>query len=215
MKIFFTPSQCSSSRNCPKRPKGESPEVKDTFRGSVGFSRCLRRRAIGPNDSSAKADVTLASCHSSKGIVAVATSFGRHVSQAKSPRIVKTAGGYALLDVVLALAIFSIAVTSLVVLMQKNIDTSASFARDRLIQNGIDSFLTETKRKPVKEMNGEFFDEGLDVNFRAEVESLELANVDGDGLKDLYKLTVTAEFEDEGGPQVEVAELYIYQPERK
>lgn len=123
--------------------------------------------------------------------------------------------GYALLDVVLALAIFSIAVTALVVLMQKNIDTSASFARDRLIQNGIDSFLTETKRKPVKEMNGEYFDEGLDVNFRAEVESLELANVDGAGLKDLYKLTVTAEFEDEGGPQEEVAELYIYQPERK
>ena len=123
--------------------------------------------------------------------------------------------GYALLDVVLALAIFSIAVTSLVVLLQKNIDTSASFARDRLIQNGIDSFLTETKRKPVKEMNGEFFDEALDVNFRAEVESLELSNVDGDGLKDLYKLTVTAEFEDEGGPQEEVAELYIYQPEQR
>lgn len=124
-------------------------------------------------------------------------------------------GGYALLDVALALTIFAFAITSLVVLLQKITDTSSSYARDRLIQSGIDSFMTETKRKPVKEMNSEYFDEALEINFRAEVEELDLANIDGNGLDDVYKLTVTAEFDDEGGPQEEVAEVFIYQPERK
>jgi type II secretory pathway pseudopilin PulG len=123
--------------------------------------------------------------------------------------------GYALLDVALALTIFAFSITSLVVLLQRTVDTSASFARDRLIQSAIDSYMTETKRKPVREMNGEYFDEALGITFRAEVEDLELANADGGGLKDLYKLTVTAEFEDDGGTQEEVAELFIYQPEKR
>lgn len=123
--------------------------------------------------------------------------------------------GYALLDVALALTIFAFSITSLVVLLQQITDTSSSYARDRLIQSALDSYLTETKRKPVREMGGEYYDEALEINFRAEVVPLELANADGNGLKDLYKLVVTAEFEDDGGPQEEVAELYIYQPETR
>lgn len=115
----------------------------------------------------------------------------------------------------LALTIFAFSVTSLVVLLQRTVDTSASFARDRLIQSGIDSFLTETKRKPVREMSSEYTDELLEVTYRAEVLPLELSNADGQSLEDLYQLVVTAEFEDDGGPQQEVAELIIYQPEKR
>jgi len=127
----------------------------------------------------------------------------------------ETEAGYALLDIALALTIFAFSVTALVVLLQRTVDTSSSFARDRLIQSSINSFMKETKRKPVREMNSEYYDENLAVNFVAEVEELDLANIDGDGLEDLYKLTITAEFDDEGGPQQEVAEVYIYQPEKK
>ncbi|MDF1814495.1 MAG: hypothetical protein P1V20_19975 [Verrucomicrobiales bacterium] len=123
--------------------------------------------------------------------------------------------GYALLDVALALTIFAFSITSLVVLLQQITNTSASYARDRLIQSSIESFLTETKRKPVKEMNSEYFDEALSINFRAVVEQLNLSNAEGNSLKDVYKLVVTAEFEDDGGPQEETAELFIYQPEKK
>ncbi len=123
--------------------------------------------------------------------------------------------GFALLDVALALTIFAFSITSLVVLLQKITDTSASYARDRLIQNGIDSYLTETKRKPVNEMNGEFFDESLGVTYQTLVEPLDLGDAEGNPLKDLYKLTVTAAFEEDGGPQEETAELIVYQPEKK
>ncbi len=123
--------------------------------------------------------------------------------------------GYALLDVPLALTIFAVYVTGLVLLLQKTADTSAAYARDRLIQHALDGLVAETKRKPVRDMSGEFTDEALDVTFRTEVTPLDLSNADGDTLKDLYQLTVTAEFEDEGGLQQEVAQVYIYQPERR
>lgn len=123
--------------------------------------------------------------------------------------------GYALLDVALALTIFAFSVTSLVVLLQRTVETSAANARDRLVQAGIESFLVETRRKPVREMNSEFFDENLEVTYRAVVEPLGLSNVDGEALQDLYQLTITAEFEDDGGLQEEEAQVYIYQPEKR
>lgn len=125
----------------------------------------------------------------------------------------KTSRGYALLDVALALTIFALTVTSLAVLLQRIVDTSDSFARDRLIQGKIQSLITEAKFKPVQDMNSEIQDESLDATFRTFVEPLNLSNVDGEGLEDLYQLTVIAQFEDEGGSQEEVAQLFLYLPE--
>ena len=139
----------------------------------------------------------------------------RNLQKQQTENTRPAARGYALLDIILALTIFSFAVTGLVVLLQKCVETSGSLARDRLIQSGLDSFLTETKRKPVREMNSEYFDESLAVQFRAEVEKLDLANVDGNGLDDLYRIIVTAEFTEDGELQQEVAELYIHQPEER
>lgn len=125
----------------------------------------------------------------------------------------RTCRGYALLDVALALTIFALTVTSLAVLLQRIVDTSGSFARDRLIQGKIQSLITEAKFKPVQDMNSEIRDESLDATFRTFVEPLNLSNVDGEGLEDLYQLTVIAQFEDEGGSQEEVTQLYLYLPE--
>ncbi len=123
--------------------------------------------------------------------------------------------GYALLDIALALTIFAFAVTGMIVLMQKISETSGAYARDRLIQQAMDSFIKETKLKPVRDMTSEYYDETLDITLKAEVNTVDLANADGDSLEDLYLLKVTAEFEDAGGTQIEEAELYVYQPERK
>lgn len=125
----------------------------------------------------------------------------------------RTCRGYALLDVALALTVFALTVTSLAVLLQRIVDTSDSFARDRLIQGKIQSLITEAKFKPVQDMNSEVQDESLDAIFRTFVEPLNLSNVDGEGLEDLYQLTVIAQFEDEGGSQEEVAQLFLYLPE--
>lgn len=123
--------------------------------------------------------------------------------------------GYALLDVAIAVTIFAFAVGTLSVCLNQIISTSNDFSRQRVIQNAIESYLTETKRKPVVEMTSEYYDEVLDVTFRSEVEALEVANADGGSLDDLYTLKVYAEYELDGEQQIEVTEMYIYQPEER
>jgi hypothetical protein len=121
-------------------------------------------------------------------------------------------GGYALLDVILAVTVFAFWGAGLVTLLQKISDTSNSYSFDRLVQYQLESLLTEMKHRPVEEMTVERLDEALGVTFRTTVEPLNLANIDGDGLEDLYQLTATATFQDAGGEQVETARIYIHQP---
>lgn len=128
-------------------------------------------------------------------------------SRAGSPR------GYALLDVILAVTVFAFWGVGLITLLQKISDTSNSYSRDRLIQYQLESLLTEMKHLPVDEMATERYDEALDVTFTTVVETLNLANLEGETLEDLYELTATATFNDSGGEQTESARLTIYQPE--
>lgn len=134
---------------------------------------------------------------------------------APSPPSAPRSGGYALLDVILAVTVFAFWGAGLVALLQKVSDTSNSYARDRLIQYQLESLLTEMKHRPVEEMTVERFDEAMDVTFRTTVEPLSLANVDGDALEDLYQLTATATFMDSGGEQVETARIFIHQPQEE
>ncbi len=120
---------------------------------------------------------------------------------------------YALLDVILAVTVFAFWGVGLITLLQKISDTSNSYSRDRLIQYQLESILTEMKHRPIEEMNTERLDEDLQVTFRTSVEPLNLANIDGETLENLYEITATATFNDSGGEQVETARLTIYQPE--
>lgn len=120
---------------------------------------------------------------------------------------------YALLDVILAVTVFAIWGTGMVVFLQKITDTSNSYSRDRLIQYGLESILTEARHRPVEEMNTEYFDPDLEVTYRTVSEPLEMADIDGNALADLYRVTATATFQDDGGEQIETAEIYVYQPQ--
>lgn len=121
--------------------------------------------------------------------------------------------GYALLDVVLAVALFAITVTGLVQVLQRVNETSSAFARDRLIQQRIESLLAEKRRLGIQEMTSEFRDERMDVTYRTYVEDWEVENGDGAELANLYRLTVEAVFIDDGGEQLEKADLILYKPE--
>lgn len=139
----------------------------------------------------------------------------RHFSGSSHLRLsrIRSLGGYALLDVILAVTVFAFWGVGLITLLQKISDTSNSYSRDRLIQYQLESILTEMKHRPVEEMTMERLDEDLNVTYRTTVEPLNLANIDGETLENLYQLTATATFMDSGGEQVETARLTIYQPE--
>ncbi len=121
--------------------------------------------------------------------------------------------GYALLDVILAVALFAITVTGLMRVMQRVNETSSGFARDRYIQQQLEGLLSERRKMTVEEMNYNMTDELSGVAFRTFVESFTVDNGEGNELTDLYKLTAEATFLDDGGEQIERAELIIYQPE--
>jgi hypothetical protein len=122
--------------------------------------------------------------------------------------------GYALLDVVLAVALFAITATGLMQVMQRVSETSSGFARDRLIQTQLEGLLAERRKVGIEAMTTEVFDELTNVTYRTYVEPLEVNNGEGKELRDLYKLTAEATYIDDGGDQVEKAELIIYQPEK-
>ncbi len=123
--------------------------------------------------------------------------------------------GYALLDVVLAVALFALTVTGLVAVLQSINETSAELARDRMIQHQLTSLLAETKVMPVSSMNSERLDEVTDITYRTLVGEMEVDNGEGNALSDLYMLTAEAVFMDSGEPQTETARIIIYQPERR
>lgn len=118
--------------------------------------------------------------------------------------------GYALLDVVLAVAIFAIAVTGLIQVLRGIGETSEGFARDRYVQQQLEALLAEKRRMKLDAMASETLDELSGIRFRTYVEAWQVDNGEGDELADLYKLTAEAVFQDDGGEQTERAELIIH-----
>lgn len=122
--------------------------------------------------------------------------------------------GYALLDVVLAVTLFAITVTGLLRVMRGVGDTSAGFARDRYVQQQLEGLLAEKRRLAIDAMAYESVDALTGITFRTYVEPFQIDNGEGDELADLYKLTAEATFLDDGGEQVEKAELIIHFKEK-
>lgn len=120
---------------------------------------------------------------------------------------------FALLDVVLAVAIFAISVTGLIQILQRMNDTSAAFARDRMLQARLESLLSETKRVDLSAMTSEVYDPDFDLTFRTYTQPFEIDNGEGAQLSDLYLLTAEVEFLDEGGTQMERVSVLVHLPD--
>lgn len=120
------------------------------------------------------------------------------------------AGGYALLDVVLAVALFAITVTGILSVLRGVGETSAGFSRDRYLQQQLEALLSEKRRLPLDAMASDAVDELTGITFRTYTEPFQIDNGEGNELTELYKLIAEATFLDDGGEQVERAELIIH-----
>lgn len=121
--------------------------------------------------------------------------------------------GYALLDVVLAVALFGIAATGLIRVLQRVSETSTGFSRDRYLQAQIEGLLSEKRMLDIEAMASEMVDPLTGITFRTYVETYEVDNGEGRELSELYQLTAEAIYRDDGGEQTERAEIIIYKPE--
>lgn len=122
---------------------------------------------------------------------------------------------YLLLDVVLAVTVFAIAVTGILVAVNRITETSKFYARDMQVQYGMDAMLVEARHRPVEEMAFERDDSDLGVLYRTEVEPLNQVNSEGEALEGLYRLKVSAMFQFGNEDETDTAEVIVYLPADK
>ena len=126
-------------------------------------------------------------------------------------QISRNSGGYILLEVILAMMVFSVAVVGLTKALNSMLNTTNEIQREYAVQMGLDAIIAEAKAKDDdNEMELERYEESLGVTFRTEVERVrDLENKDGRRLNDLHMLTATATFEDESAEPI-VVQMYLY-----
>jgi type II secretory pathway pseudopilin PulG len=118
--------------------------------------------------------------------------------------------GYLLLELILALTIFSLAIVGLVRSLQVGIQTAAILNRENDVRIGLRSFLEEVRRKPLSEMATSVDDARLGVTFNSELDELTVKDRNGSILKDLYKLHAFANYTIGAEERSESVEMWIY-----
>lgn len=124
--------------------------------------------------------------------------------------------GYILLELVIALTIFAIAVLGLTNSLNTALGVQNTLNRESAMRMGLRSFLEEArKKKTTGEMAMTQQDDRLGVTYSSTLEDAGLQNKSGKTLADLYKLTAKATIpnvaEDQ---QPEPVTVYVYQPQK-
>ena len=121
--------------------------------------------------------------------------------------------GIALLDALLAVFVFALAVTGIVTWMGQIGDNSNSLGKERLVQHGLSGILAEAKVRDLADMNFEYNDQLLGVVYRTSVEPVQLTTTEGETREDMYVLRATADYAEGALGLTRAAEIYVYKPE--
>jgi Tfp pilus assembly protein PilV len=130
----------------------------------------------------------------------------------------RTRKGYLLLEVVLAMAIFSLAATGFTLALQKAADASDMAAREMQITRILASSLDEALAVPVLEEGEAVMElEERQVDIQTVYERMEeMENQDGQLLQDMWRITVTAFYVQDGAEMERSAVTWrygrLYQP---
>jgi type II secretory pathway component PulJ len=127
------------------------------------------------------------------------------------------AGGYVLLEVIIALTVFAVAVAGLSSVLHSSLDSANSLRRSAAIRRGLEALLIEAKQKPKREeMALTATDPALGMEYRSQLEEVKWTNRKGEPVSGLYILRVEArDTRAAAGGTLEptdVAEVYVYRP---
>ncbi|CAN5228011.1 hypothetical protein BH23VER1_BH23VER1_06730 [soil metagenome] len=101
----------------------------------------------------------------------------------------RAADAFLLLEVIIALTVFSLVAVGLAVALQSSIDASNRLSRDLAIREGLEGMLVEAQAKPkTNEMAFSRHDEKLDLEFRTELEALQFTNSRGEPVDNRWLL---------------------------
>lgn len=126
----------------------------------------------------------------------------------------RTKRGFLLLEVVLALGVFAIACTGLTMAVNR-MSQAASLAQSELrITRLLDSALTEQVSLPMLEEGvTQVPVEGTDIELDVVIEPIEdLENQNGELLQQMFHITITANWYENGAWQKRSAETWRYNP---
>lgn len=120
--------------------------------------------------------------------------------------------GYILLELIIALSIFAIAVVGLAKALNTTLEVGNIMNRDYAVRVGLQSFVEEVKRKSVTDMVTTTADERLGVTYTSTVEPLNITVPrSGAQLSDCFRLTATAAYTVGSELRDETIELWFYQ----
>jgi type II secretory pathway pseudopilin PulG len=119
---------------------------------------------------------------------------------------------YILLELVIALSIFAIAVLSLANSLSSSVEVANLLNRDAAVRIAMRSFIEELRIRPLADMTTSTTDPHLGIVLTSEMEPLGLRSGRGNTLNDLYNLTVTATYSFGGEQRSDTISLYIHKP---
>lgn len=124
----------------------------------------------------------------------------------------KHQAGYLLLELILAMTLFGLAVLGLARTLQLGLQTSSIIRRDHEVRLALRCFLEEVRRKPFAELVQSYQEPRLNITLQSTVEPLQIRNHQGTVLNDLYKLRVFSTYEAGAELHQETLEVFIYKP---
>lgn len=121
-----------------------------------------------------------------------------------------TSRGYILLELIIALSIFSIAVLGLARSLNTSMEVANILNMDQRVRIGMRSFIEEVRIKPLNEMATNYTDAATGVTYTSTLEPVSITKTDGNTLPDLYNLKVVATYTLGNETREESVDLYVY-----
>ena len=138
------------------------------------------------------------------------------ISHLPSPIFARAASGaYILIELIIALSIFAIAVLGLAQSLSSSVEVSNILNRENAIQIGMRSFIEELRKKPLADMSTSYTDPNLGVTYTSKMEKLGIKTQRGETLADLYDLQVIASYTFGTEERTDNVSLYVYKPEQR
>lgn len=121
--------------------------------------------------------------------------------------------GYILLELIIALTMFSLAVMGLAGALNNSLEVANILNKDYAVRMAMRSFLEEVRRKPMADMVQTLTDATTGATLTSTLEDVEIKSKEGRQYADVHKLTITATYMAAGKPRDESVFVYIYRPE--
>jgi hypothetical protein len=135
------------------------------------------------------------------------------IGMARAARPALRGRGFLLLEVIVALTVFSLVAVGLAVALHGAIGSAAFLEREDTVRRGLRSVMAEAQAMPKREeMVLTRQDEARGITFTTELVPVEFANREGQPVRGLYLLRARANYQEDGQEVEDVAEVTIYKP---